>query len=331
MNEDKQTIIIGAGVTGLTTGIKMLKNGFSHVKIVAKEFHPHITSSVAAAVWVPYKVAPVSKAKDWCQISYKHLESMADNTPGVTWINCTQLFTDPGVKPEWVDMVETGSRPSFIPSGYRTVITTRIPLMDVTYYLPWLQEAFQDLGGVIEKRQLHNFNEIANECDLIVNCAGLGAKELAGDEDIKPISGQVIVTKLPENLDYAIACDEDPDALTYIIPRKPSQTCVIGGTVLNNDDDPKPDETITHNILERASKLCPYINTDISILQTIKGFRPSREQVCLCLDELKEDRTPIIHNYGHGGGGYAIAWGCATEVTQMAQGLELEPLSKLKM
>lgn len=34
MNEDKQTIIIGAGVAGLTTGIKMLKNGFSHVKIV---------------------------------------------------------------------------------------------------------------------------------------------------------------------------------------------------------------------------------------------------------------------------------------------------------
>jgi D-amino-acid oxidase len=42
------------------------------------------------------------------------------------------------------------------------------------------------------------------------------------------------------------------------------------------------------------------------------GLRPGRTAVRL------ERMGNIIHNYGHGGGGYTVAWGCASEVGRLA-------------
>ena len=45
------------------------------------------------------------------------------------------------------------------------------------------------------------------------------------------------------------------------------------------------------------------------------GLRPSRSEVRL--ESEKVDGTLIIHNYGHGGAGVTLSWGCADEVTRM--------------
>ena len=41
------------------------------------------------------------------------------------------------------------------------------------------------------------------------------------------------------------------------------------------------------------------------------GLRPFRQQVRL------EKEGNIIHNYGHGGSGYTLSFGCADEVKRM--------------
>ena len=48
------------------------------------------------------------------------------------------------------------------------------------------------------------------------------------------------------------------------------------------------------------------------------GLRPFRKSgVRLERDQLSDGRT-VIHNYGHGGAGFTLSWGCAEEVCGLA-------------
>lgn len=50
------------------------------------------------------------------------------------------------------------------------------------------------------------------------------------------------------------------------------------------------------------------------------GLRPGREMVRLETETIKgtkdHKKTAIIHNYGHGGCGVTLCWGCADEVLE---------------
>ena len=48
------------------------------------------------------------------------------------------------------------------------------------------------------------------------------------------------------------------------------------------------------------------------------GLRPARPQVRLEEEPIGTGR--LIHNYGHGGAGIGMSWGCAREVEQMVTG-----------
>lgn len=51
---------------------------------------------------------------------------------------------------------------------------------------------FIHLGGKMERRKINALHELAEEgYDLIINCSGLGARELVADKTVTPIRGQV--------------------------------------------------------------------------------------------------------------------------------------------
>jgi D-amino-acid oxidase len=55
-----------------------------------------------------------------------------------------------------------------------------------------------------------------------------------------------------------------------------------------------------------------------SVLAERVGLRPFRRSgVRLERDQLRDGRT-VIHNYGHGGAGFTLSWGCAREVLDIA-------------
>jgi len=39
----------------------------------------------------------------------------------------------------------------------------------------------------VQQRKINNLSEIAQEFDLVVNCAGLGSKELFKDDKLTPV------------------------------------------------------------------------------------------------------------------------------------------------
>jgi D-amino-acid oxidase len=61
-------LVIGCGVSGLTSGLRLLEAGHS-VTIWAKELPPHTTSNIAAAIWFPYKAYPVDRVTGWGRVA----------------------------------------------------------------------------------------------------------------------------------------------------------------------------------------------------------------------------------------------------------------------
>src|SRR5260370_31810686 len=71
-----EILVLGAGVSGLTTGLRLLEEGHS-VRVWAKALPPATTSNVAAAVWYPYKAYPVDKVAAWGAVAYQAFERLA--------------------------------------------------------------------------------------------------------------------------------------------------------------------------------------------------------------------------------------------------------------
>ena len=150
-----------------------------------------------------------------------------------------------------------------------------------------------------------------HDCTLLVNCTGVGAKTLVPDPEVEPHRGQVvIVPKMPH--DYAMVCDDPP--LMYAIPR--ANDCVFGGTN-DQSEDRKPDPAQTASIIAECSRVLEI--EPPKILAERVGLRPFRHAgVCLRAEQLLDGRR-VIHNYGHGGSGFTLSWGCARAVLALAR------------
>src|SRR5207249_3829523 len=165
-------------------------------------------------------------------------------------------------------------------------------------------------GGTIQSTHLKKVEEIPPDFDLIVNCAGIGARALVHDSELEPHRGQVaIVSKL--YLAQAIVCDDAP--LMYAIPR--ANDCVFGGTNSVSDSrEPSPADTTA--IVSECSRVLGIEPPRVTAVKV--GLRPFRKSgVRLEPEKLAAGRT-IIHNYGHGGAGFTLSWACAEEVCAIA-------------
>ena len=110
--------------------------------------------------------------------------------------------------------------------------------------------------------------------------------------------------------------DQRPENLIYTIPRR--DVTVLGGTAQRGDWHEEIRKEDTLEILQKCSALWPELDRSKIIGEAV-GLRPSRNEVRLEVE--RSEDSVIIHNYGHGGAGVTLSWGCADEVTSLAQGL----------
>ena len=315
--------IVGAGVSGLTCGVVFAEGGH-RTTIFAREIGQQTTSAVAGALWFPYDVEPADKAIPWALETYQTLIELARNVEsGVSMIELLQLSRIGEIQiPDWA--VPLGARPlpsSVMSSGVETSLNGRsaefasgfvlgVPLMDTTIYLDYLANRFLKADGQITKNvRLENLEDVDPQSDLVINCAGIGARELVHDCDLEPHRGQVAIVPTIKDLPYAVVCDDAP--LMYTIPRR--NDCVFGGT---NDlsDDLAVDSATTARIVAECTRTLKIEKPDV--LTERVGLRPFRKSgVRIERTRLHDGRT-VVHNYGHGGAGFTLSWGCAAEVLQ---------------
>lgn len=307
--------ILGAGVSGLTCGVRLLDDGHA-VTVVARELPPDTTSAVAGAVWFPYRVAPNERTGPWAEASYRRFAALAADDPGgpVHMVELTMLYPEPlAGEPWWLDAVP-GERvrvsgPDELPDGYGGGRAVQVPCIEAPAYLDWLTRRFTEAGGRIEQRAVATLEELSGE--VIVDCAGIGATPLAADTSLMAVRGQVAYVRTDKPLRFMVD-DEGPNALAYVLPRR--DVVVLGGTAEEGDDDLTPREHTTRDILERTARLQPELR-GATLVGAAAGLRPARPAVRLELDMLSDGR-PLIHDYGHGGSGFTLSWGCADEVAR---------------
>ena len=318
--------IVGAGVSGLTCGVLFAERGH-RTAIFAEETGDRTTSAVAAAIWFPYDAEPADKVIAWALATYKILVDLSrDSRSGVSMIE-QRVFSRTGEIPipDWA--IALGARrlsdvatalcavpnpPEADRQIFSSGFAVKVPLTDTTIYLDYLTKRFLKAGDSINGNvRFEKLEEVDREFDLVINCAGIGARTLVPDVDLEPHRGQVAIVPKLDNLDYAVVCDDSP--LMYAIPR--ANDCVFGGT---NDvsDDLEVDPTLTTRIVAECGRVLNIDNPKV-IAERV-GLRPFRKSgVCVEGDKLCDGRT-VIHNYGHGGAGFTLSWGCAENVFRVA-------------
>src|SRR5437870_6988232 len=308
----KSVAIVGAGVSGLTCGGVFAERGF-RTAIFAEQFGQQTTSGAAGALWFPYDAEPVAKVIPWALATYKVLVDLTkDPGSGVSMIELRQYCRTGEIQiPDWaapfVISTEIEKSLTVFSSGFALMV----PLMDTTIYLDYLADRFQKAGGEIgESVRFEKLEDVDPKFDLVINCAGIGARELVRDVDLEPHRGQVAIVPKIDNLNCAIVCDDAP--LMYAIPR--TNDCVFGGT---NDvsDNLEPDPATTKAIVDECTRVLEIEKP--RVLRERVGLRPFRKSgVRLERDKLRDGRT-VIHNYGHGGSGFTLSWGCAENVFEI--------------
>lgn len=309
----KQVAIIGGGVSGLASGLKLLEAGFA-VTLFARELPPNTTSDVAAAFWYPDGAEPAARVRQWAMVSRaEFLRLTAVPHSGVSLKPAIDLFAKPIAPPDWLDMMEAWEAVSYPPNlyGYRTIV----PAIDTPTYMPYLLNQFQSKGGQIVQRQVANLAELAAQFALVVNCTGVWAGELVGDTAVTPIRGQIIRASKPAGLPDEIVHLDAEVYSTYIVPRR--SDVILGGSKHRGSWELTPDPELAEDIWRRCLALQPALK-DAEILEHRVGLRPGRTEVRLELETLANGKA-IIHNYGHGSIGHTLAWGCAAEVVALAK------------
>ncbi|XP_027630942.1 D-aspartate oxidase [Tupaia chinensis] len=319
--------VVGAGVMGLSTAvcISKLVPGCS-ITIIAEKRTPDTTSDVAAGVLIPHAFpdTPIPKQKQWFKETFDHLFAIANSAEagdaGVQLVSGWQIFQSIPAEevPFWADVVlgfrkmTEAELKKFPHHVFGQAFTTL--KCEGSAYLPWLENRVKRNGGLILTRRVEDLWELHPSFDIVVNCSGLGSRQLMGDSKIFPVRGQVLKVQAPWVKHFI----REGSGLTYIYPGAYDVT--LGGTRQKGDWNLSPDAKISRDILSRCCALEPSLHRACSIKEKV-GLRPSRPGVRLQKELLVQDgrRLPVVHHYGHGSGGISVHWGTALEAARLVR------------
>lgn len=343
MRTNRRVVVVGGGVVGLTCALVL---SLDHdVTVVAGRVGTSSDSIKATAIWHVYLVPETATVLSWAQYSLEKFCDLAATTPdaGVEMVRGVELFRKGDfVLPAWSRIPRffaplTDSQISSfnaVPATQLTGDDLRIldanpvrwgyrieaPAAAMETYLSWLERSVRREHVRFVSRRIKDFNELSADHDLIVDCAGFGARELAHDKEFVAYKGQHFVLKgsASSPLEY-VGDDDHPGGMAYMIPR--------GGEVLVGGCAEEGREDLLFTLdwaetLKRAGLFVPWLRACSSEDQArppVVGIRPCRTGGVRLEADRVSASIPIIHNYGHGGSGFSLSWGCAEAVkTQIA-------------
>jgi len=178
----------------------------------------------------------------------------------------------------------------------------------------------------------------------VVNCTGSGARDLASDQAVRVFRGQVVVAENPGVTEFFIGLPDAKTELVYLFPH--GDILVLGGTEVADDWNPQPVPGVAERILRDCAAIDPRV-AGARVLGHRVGLRPFRPRVRLEAEPPgaaqaeppsaaqaeppsaaqagppgtaragHESGPAVVHNYGHGGAGVTLSWGCAREAAAL--------------
>jgi D-amino-acid oxidase len=358
--------VIGAGISGLTTAIELLRHGHQ-VTILTSAVGKETTSSTAAAFWYPFWTGKEPDHSwyrpEWAWDTYielKSILSLRQKQAGITETDLFEYFDD-SISDQDIELIidamwwqtiqslqfkrldhsEVSSIMYSIDSSihFQAGITFRTLVVNMSDYLPYLMDLFKHNGGSGPNIKLIKPEDLVHLCteyDFVINCTALGARELVQDKGLISREGVVVSIEPVVGVDSVILIhtgkfNREP---LYIVPRGGLQPDIIlGGTIRERKGKPRHFSTeilpTKDRIKEEAQSIrsrCAGIEPAVisAVTREISvGYRPARKPGVRLEPEFKrvELRGRLIHNYGHGGGGLTLSWGCAKAVREWIERL----------
>ncbi len=304
--------VVGAGVIGLTTGVLLQETGTS-TRILTNRPVPGTTSNAAGGIWYPYNAPDDPEVEGWMRDTLVELSVLADEKPDlVRRCETRQYFYESVADPYWSTMPDLFRHATLseLPAGRTHGWVFSSVIIDTPRYIEWLRQRFENAGGDIQLQEVTSLGDLDG---LIMNCAGVGANQIASDPTVYPIRGQVIRIANP-GLEFATLDDENPAGLTYILPR--FDDCILGGSSDADDWNLESDDELTQAILRRCSAVEPRV-AGAKVLDVRVGLRPGRPSIRV----EREDRpdATVVHNYGHAGNGFSTSWATARHAVRLLQ------------
>jgi D-amino-acid oxidase len=204
---------------------------------------------------------------------------------------------------------------SELPDGFTDGWHYTAPLATMPVYLGYLRARFEQAGGMLEMSPVTSLAGLGGAAPVIVNCSGAAAHDLVPDPAVVPVRGQVLIAANPGIEEFLINRDPEPPWIVYMFPH--GDTILLGGTNDEGNWDTDPKTEVAERILAGCCAIEPRLR-GVEILGHRVGLRPCRPEVRLESEPLAGG--VLWHNYGHGGAGISLSWGCAAEITRAVLG-----------
>jgi len=319
MTRSPDALVVGAGVVGLTTAISLAEGGLA-THVLAAAPPQQSTSFAAGAIWGPVRTDGSARSLEWSRVGLEVLSELAAE-PGtaIRQVSGIEVAATVATPPEWISLLPRHRllAPGELPDGYASGWRYTAPIATMPGYLRYLLDRFTAAGGTVEYAapltSLKNgpLKNGPKNGPLIVNCTGIGARDLVPDPLVTPVRGQVVIVENP-GIEEFFRCPSDGPESTYIFPH--GDVVLLGGTAEEGAWDLRPSPVITTRILRDCAAVEPRLRGCTIVAERV-GLRPYRPQVRLEAEDLGDGRV-LWHNYGHGGAGVTLAWGCARELAE---------------
>ncbi len=253
--------VLGCGAVGLATAALLQESGRA-VALYARDLPPNTTSNVAGGQWFPFflfhraETTPefLRQFQAACEFAYRRYQILVGPRYGVRWMRNYQLSKTASnengltgrqgpmaaMMPELRDL-EPSEHPF---TGYPFVRQFDTMVIEPPVYLAALLDEVRAAGAVVRVADLKDRQAVqALPEKVVVNCTGLGARDLFGDQTLVPIKGQLTFLLPQPEVRYAMLREE-----FYMFPR--SDGILLGGTHEEGVWSLEPDPAAKERILE---------------------------------------------------------------------------------
>ena len=259
---ERRCAVIGCGVMGLTTARLLQRRGWE-VTIYARDLPPDTTSNIAGGQWSPFSVFDQDRMTPAfreqfvraARLAHRHFQNYLGAGYGVRWIE-NYIASNQPIQSGWMqqemgevfqDIADLSRGEHPFPYPYARRITTM--LVEPAVFLAALLHDVQLAGARIVVRTVASRDELLRlEERVVFNCAGLGARETAGDTELTPVKGQLHILLPQPEVDYIVLAEG-----FYMFPR--SDGILLGGTFVRGDWSLEPDPVAMRRILEGHARL----------------------------------------------------------------------------
>jgi D-amino-acid oxidase len=358
LTSDPRALVVGAGVAGLTTARCLQELGFSVTVIADRfQSSTTSVIAGALWEWPPavcgfYERQPeqaLRAEQRWCVESYHRFQALARQEASGVYLRAVVFYLAGPASDNPLELrklrevrqhvrgfrhdAELAHLPGInAKSSFIDAYTYETPLIDTDIYMAWLLGEVLCHGGTIESRRVYGplvsaarGLRDAYRADIIVNCTGLGAAELSHDE-IVPVRGAWLLVE-NDGLNFprvtTAHCSSLVDSATggnflFIVPRGRDRL-ILGGIAQHDrwtTDLGLERASISESIWRQCTQFMPCL-VDAKIAEHGEprvGLRPFRRAGV----RVECEGNTVVHNYGHGGSGVTLSWGCAQDAARLA-------------